>query len=1214
MLLSGSHLYPVGMIRLPLFDEVCLLEVGNPLRTLFVDQTGNIWTSDSNTLYRVDPVSGNIEHILNHVYVHDVSQDHEGRVFISTLNGGLFVYSTDGKLLCQIDRKAGLVSDFVRTVCQIPSGDYWVGTDKGLQVVGADLTVKELYVADGEEGSLNNSSIYDILCDRCGMVWVATYFGGINVCFPDGPDYQVLKARPDEKGLSSNLVSCMTADKRGHLWIGSVDAGLTCYDPDSRHYTWFRHDSSRNSISGDNIKTLYYDEEEDILWIGTHLQGFCSLDLRTHRFRNFRVPGHLESPMADVVSTILSDGKSLILVTYRGVFRFWPSDQRFEKLLDLSYLRSAYLDSRHGLWMGSTSGQLFLYDLDSGSLQSFGRILHEQNNGKNSIIYGMTEDGDGNIWLASFGGGLRKYDVSEGRFETMNTMNSQIPSDNVLSVRHLGGNRLIATIHDGYFIYDIVKREFDVRVRNYGLPVNYVMENSIDCSSDGETVYIGTNDGLLSFSVNRLFYPYTGSPVVFSKLWVNGEEVHPGDDSGILQQSMMYTDEIVLNHEQNSFAVEFFQPDQHLGNGTSLMYCLDGDRRNWQSLLPGETTLHFYNQSPGNYRILVKDPELTDENLVTTSLSVRIRPPFYRTTLAYFLYAFTILLVLGIIIYISLQRFKIKERLRYEKKKMHYEKAQMLSKHQAKLQFFFAISHEFSTPLTIILGQLELLLMKYDFTPLVKDKLTSIYKNALQLHDLLFELLEFRKNEMGQMKPEVAEYDLCTIAEESFQLYKEYSVSRGVRFDLVMDPGPILVWCDRKQLYKVFNNLLSNAFKYTDEGGTVSLTVTRMETEICIEVTDNGCGMDADEVAHIFDEFYQGRQAAGKTGVGIGLHLVKSIINLHKGRIEVKSELNKGTSFFVYLKSGNGHFTLEELSRNPISDTAALSVKSGLRNPLPQLSTTAALDADDVAKSPENPELLRTLLIVEDNNALRDILVNVFSQYYHVLSAVDGRDGWNTLQQNDVDIVVTDILMPNMSGTELCEKIKDDFKTCHIPVVLLSVRAEVQNCIEGFNARADDYITKPFSVRLLLSRCANLLNNRSLLQKKFRQSPNAGVEVLTTNVLDQEFTEKLIRVIEENIDDSNLNIAFLQQEMYVSRTTLFQKLKAITGQTPMEFIMNIRLKKAAELLLTRPDLPIATVSDMTGFGSSKYFSRIFKETYHIRPMDYRNGKKPETEK
>ena len=270
---------------------------------------------------------------------------------------------------------------------------------------------------------------------------------------------------------------------------------------------------------------------------------------------------------------------------------------------------------------------------------------------------------------------------------------------------------------------------------------------------------------------------------------------------------------------------------------------------------------------------------------------------------------------------------------------------------------------------------------------------------------------------------------------------------------------------------------------------------------------------------------------------------------------------------------------------------------------------TAENQTEAAVPSPEY-----TLLIVEDSNPLREMLVSIFSQYYKVLSAVDGKDGWNTLQQNDVDIVVSDIVMPNMSGTELCEKIKADFTTCHIPVVLLSVRAEVQNCIDGFKARADDYITKPFSVRLLLSRCANLLDNRVLIQKKFRQSPSADVEVLTNNALDQQFTEKLIHLINENISNSELNIAFLQQEMFVSRTTLFQKLKAITGQTPMEFIMSIRLKKAAELLLTRPDLPIAMVSDMTGFGSSKYFSRIFKETYHIRPVDYRNGKSPEPEK
>lgn len=1190
------------------FDVICGLDVRDHLRTIFVDADGRVWTSTSNTLYKVVPADGQIQVIRKDIYVHDVSQDREGRIFISTLNEGLLIYTPENAGPLRLSSAEGLLSDFVRVVCQLPSGKYWVGTDKGIQELGTDFSIGEWHVADGEDGSLSNASVYDILCDRYGTVWTATYFGGLNCCRPEEPHFQLLKSRPEERGLSSALVSCMVEDGKGNFWIGSVDCGLTRYERSSRTFTWFRSHAGRNSISGDNIKTLYADRKRNLLWIGTHLQGFCSLDLKTLKFRNYHIPQSDEFPMADVVSAILPYGEQLILVTYRGVFLFSPDTATFRKLLDLNYLRSAYVDSRDFLWMGSTSGQLFRYDLEREELMSYGRELCEQNAGNVSIIYDFTEDEEGNLWMASFGGGLKKYERTSGTFQTMNTLNSAVPSDNILAVRHLGENRFIATMHDGCFHFDSQSGQFKVCNRTSGLPVGYVMENALYLSDDASKIHIGTNEGLLTLPVHYFSDKERKMPVKFSRLWVNGEEVRPGDATGILSESMIYVNELVLNHGQNSFAVEFFQLDRFPGAGRQLLYCLDGNERNWQKLMPGEHLLRFYNQPPGTYRILVKDPDQSDDELMETSLVVRIRPPFYRTTVSYCCYVLLLLLIAGAVIYGYVRKVKQKERLRYAEKKQHYEKAQMLSNQQAKLQFFFAISHEFSTPLTIILGQMESLLMKYDFSPEVQGKMDSIYKNSLQLHDLLFELLEFRKHEMGQMKLKVAEYDVCSIAEDSFQLYKEYSQSRGIRFKLETMPSSILVWCDRKQLYKVFNNLLSNAFKYTDEGGQVVLSVQRLETEICIQVSDNGCGMDPEEVTHIFDEFYQGRMSVDKVGVGIGLHLVQDIVRLHKGRVEVKSELDKGTTFFVYLKTGNGHFSLEELSSGAI-------VPASLPEPVRKDRKVAKIPAasGEVPASGDSPAQTvpeYTMLIVEDSHPLREMLVNIFSQYYKVLSAVDGKDGWNKLQQNAVDIVVSDIIMPNMNGTELCGKIKDNIETCHIPVVLLSVRAEVQNCIDGFNARADDYITKPFSVRLLLSRCENLLNNRELIQKKFRHSPNADVEVLTTNALDQQFTEKLIQVIEENLDDSNLNIAFLQEKLFVSRTTLFQKLKAITGQTPMEFIMNIRLKKAAQLLKTRPDLPVSEVSDMVGFGSSKYFSRIFKETYHIRPSDYRNGKSP----
>ena len=495
-----------------------------------------------------------------------------------------------------------------------------------------------------------------------------------------------------------------------------------------------------------------------------------------------------------------------------------------------------------------------------------------------------------------------------------------------------------------------------------------------------------------------------------------------------------------------------------------------------------------------------------------------------------------------------------------------------------------------------------MLLQGQSFSPAAYNKLLNIYKNGLQLRELISELLDFRKQEQGHMKIKVSRHELVDFLYENYLLYVEYAATCNVHFRFDKGEEKLEVWYDSRQLQKVINNLLSNAFKYTPKGGTISLNVYKKGEEAVIEVRDSGAGISPEEIEKIFERFYQvGSDSVGTQGTGIGLALSKGIIELHKGRIEVSSHLDKGTTFTIYLKLGKEHFLKEQIDTEPVKEEP-LSMPAE-----PQLQLEQQVMDEDVQNRIKGAKML----IVEDNASLREMLAGLFEPYYEVITAPDGEEGLQKAQEVMPDIIISDIMMPKMTGIELCRQIKANFETCHIPVVLLTARTAIEHTIEGLRIGADDYITKPFNVSLLISRCNNLVNSRRVLQEKFSRQPQTQVQMLATNPMDKDLLDRTVAIIEKNLDNSEYSLSDLIKELYISRTNFFTKIKAITGQTPNEFILTIRLKKAAWMLKHELYLSVTEVSERTGFSSQRYFSRCFKDMYGISPLYYRTGNKEE---
>ena len=747
----------------------------------------------------------------------------------------------------------------------------------------------------------------------------------------------------------------------------------------------------------------------------------------------------------------------------------------------------------------------------------------------------------------------------------------------------------------------IRKRSFTTYGTENGFPLTAVNENALFVTHDGE-VFLGGIQGMISFWEKKLHFTPKSYSIILSRLLVNGKEITAGDDTGILEQSIAYTPEISLKADQSMFSIEYATSNFIPANRNEIVYRLEGFSDEWNHTDRKQTLITYTNLNPGKYTLVIKSD---GDGIEEARLLIRVLPPWYETWWAYLIYTICTVSLLWYLIQNYNSRIKLRESLKYEKK--HIEDLEALN--QSKLRFFTNISHEFRTPLTLIVGQVETLLQVQTFTPNIYHKILGIYKNSLQLRELITELLDFRKQEQGHMKIKVSRHNLVNFLYENYLLFLEYASSKQINFKFNKQSDDIEVWYDQKQMQKVVNNLLSNALKHTKAEDTISINVSQEDKYVIIEIKDTGTGIAAAEIDKIFDRFYQTERLDSLNtgaGTGIGLALTKGIIELHHGTICVESEPGKGSRFIITLKSGNQHFTEEQIIR----DNADTNIQQQPETIVP----TVEILPDSEWKEEDNKRIEDAkMLIVEDNESIKQMLAGIFETFYQVTTASDGVEALDIIQKDMPSIILSDVVMPRMSGTELCKQIKTDFNTCHIPVVLLTARTAVEHNIEGLKIGADDYITKPFNTNLLISRCNNLVNSRRLLQEKFSKQPQAFAQMLATNPMDKEMLDRAMAIIEQHLDNTDFNVNIFAREMGMARTNLFTKLKAVTGQTPNDFILSIRLKKGAVMLRNNPELNITEISDRIGFSSSRYFSKCFKEIYHVSPLAYRKGEEKEEE-
>ncbi len=1132
--------------------------------------------------------------LINRMYIECIYADKSGKYWIGTQRNGFYCYNS--RIMIK-GPQLGKDND-VRAFCEDNNGNIWIGTMNGLYQKVSDNNFKRYDLNEQGDG-LEHNSIWALMKDKQNNIWIGSFFGGVDSFNPTVREFKHYKTIGDNR-LSFPIVGRMIEDKHNNLWICTDGGGLNCLD---RNTGRMSHITTKEGLGHNNVKVLYYDENNDVLYIGLHMGGMDRLNISTmeithcltHHTAFYYIP-------SKVVNDIVQWKDELILATHNGIFYYNIKTKEVKPLFShkkiserLGIYAYLFIDSKHRLWINGEQNGVCIYNLDTKRLQKFQSFGKKSNDVKSETVNSVFEDSGGRIWICTGEAGLQLFDEKKQTFKNVSDSTSIEISNCTFCMCEVDKNLYLVETDKGIYLYNYRNNHYIAYNKQNGIPLVSLFQRSLYKASDG-TIFLGGMNGLISFVLRDLIEQKGDYDIYPSRLLVNGHEVLPYDGSNIIKNVLSYTDNIELSSSQSNFSIEYTVVDYIPNHRKELEYMLEGYSQQWVPMSLGHF-VNFNNLKPGYYTLKVR---LKDQSKCSI-LHIHILPPFYLSFWAYCIYFLLIVLIILFLNHTYKKRIRLQEQIKYEQQKVDYvEKV-----NQAKMRFFTNISHEFRTPLTLIVGQMENLLQSSNIAPVVYNKILTVYKNSILLKDLITELLDFRKQEQGMMKIKVAKHNIVSFLYENYLLFHAYANSKKVNLVFQKSEDEIWVWYDQKQLQKVINNLLSNAIKNTKEGDSISILIKKEQSKAVIEVRDTGCGIGANDIDKIFNRFYQTEDTEAdsiKGGTGIGLALTKGIVELHHGTIRVESEINKGSRFIVEIPLGKDAYSKDE-----VYDDTKLNEEMINANP-------QNYEQEETIEINQTGIKNRTvsILIVEDNEDIRSFLCGLFEPLYQVMSAVDGLDALEVIKEKEPNIILSDILMPRMTGIELCRHIKNDFATCHIPVVLLTARTAIEHNLEGLQSGADDYITKPFNSLILISRCNNLVNSRFVLQEKFSKLPTAQVQMLATNPMDKQLLDEATAIIEKHISDETFNINTFAREIGMSRTNLFSKLKAVTGKTPNDFVISIRLKKGAYLLIHNPELNITDISESVGFATARYFSKCFKDAYQITPLNYRLGGKNPT--
>lgn len=1139
--------------------------------------------------------------ILSDVEIFRIYESSRNELWIASRMCGLYSIKRDGILRKMHNSKDHVISNQIREFVEDEQQNIWFGTFEGLQVYNPYTDTFRSFSAESRPGALSHSSVFSLYKDWQGTIWVGTYYGGVNY-FNQSKDIFLYYSYNEERSdcLNYPFVGDMLEDNERNLWICTDGGGINCLNRKTGEFTYYTS-SQNNSILHNNVKTIAYDEKRGYLYIGTYTGGMSRYEQKTKKIYNYLTSGLTEKQGPDeIICHMLFRNDKLYVSARNGLWVLDPDTDQFELLNSEDLFLTFEIDSKNNVWLATRT------DLFRMNLQTPSTLKHFELDslGIKCRVTRILQSTDGLVYIATLGNGLRVYDYSSDKLTSYTMESNDLLSNYCYNLALSRNNNLLITSDKGISVFSPFTKSIH--------SIKLGLKGGISAISDGcgifvsrdEQIFIGGVDGMAAFREEDLYMDRDDKDeFYFSDLYIDNIRIYPEDDTGILQNSLPFTHKLKLSAKQNNLIVNFSSSNYvDILKNTWYQYKLEGFDDTWIPIT--ETSLRYTNLPPGHYVLRVREMgyllNMDESKKKEIALELIITTPWYNTIGAWLFYITFVIMAIYWIWKVKMTRKILSISLENEKK----EKERIEEVNQMKLRFFTNISHEFRTPLTLIIGQLETLLQLDKFPLSVQKRLLRVHKNAMHLRYLITELLDFRKQEQGFLKLKVERMDIVGFVREIYQSFDDYAKRKKIEYTFEYVDKSIDAWFDPVQMQKVIINLLSNAFKYTVEGGTIKVSIRKLQHTVEIIVMDSGCGISKEFLSNIFDRFYQVNNdtSASTTGTGIGLALAKGIVDLHKGNMEVESEPDKGSIFKVYIPLGNQHFTAEELEHEKTRYTTLIWDSM---TAIDETVEKEAIENDEKSLAQETAK--PTILLVDDDAEILEMLEGIFSPTYSVYKAGNGEEGFNKICQLQPDIVVSDVMMPVMSGKEMCYKMKNSVELSYIPIVLLTAQDSVEYMIEGYMFGADDYITKPFHVQLLLARCNNLVKSRKVLLKKSVLIEEQESKELSggLNSEDRRLIEKVVRIIKANFDNPDFDMNTLAAEANMGRSKMFARLKEATGLTPNEFTLKLKLEEATRILREEPEYNITEISYRLGFSSLRYFSRCFKAFYGVTPQNYK---------
>lgn len=1173
-----------------------------PIYDFAPDHANGLWIIDSNSLYHINlKTITTTEYNIKNLFtlgrlsrVRDMIVDSENNLWIATFKDGVIHLDCKTGDYSKFNNKTGYDISIARVLLEDNQKQLWIGGENGLRVI--DIHTRKIVKSIKQDYQnllgINDDATYALFQDKESNIWIGCYFGGINILYKDKERFNYYAP-----GYRSNNISGKAArqilEDGDYLWIATEDGGLNKFNKTTREFQHYK--ASPNGIASNNIHSLLKDRKGN-LWLGTFDAGVNILNPKTNQIKYINT---FNTPLLknDLVYSLLQDNDGIIYIgTVDGLTLYDPAKNKFfvidHTILGNLTIFHMMLDSQHNIWIATRQAGLLVYNKKKNVIKSYSASKQKGAIKDNSITQ-IFEDSNHRVWVGTNSKGLFYYDKRTDSFKH----ELSVGENGISGIVEDKDKILWVSTEKGLIKIDLKTNRTFSYTKADGLYSDNFNVNSSVSSREGE-LFFGTISGLISFYPNLIGEKVFQPSVILTKLYIGGEEMSVYTNDSPLKTSIDESSEITLSHQQaSSFAIEYAAI--YYGHSQSLKYAtfMEGVDKNW-NILNDQRRVNFSHLPSGKYTFKVKAVSSNEDwnNAPVRSVTIIIKPPFYLSIWAWIIY----LGLISTVVHFTLRFLRIRQQEKQQIQLERIERSKIEEINKTKIDFFTNISHELKTPLTLIISPLQRSISRDLLSESLKETMDVVLRNAHRMSRIVDELMTFSKIEIGREKLVLRKGNVLEFVSNISNTFNLLAREKNINFTSVIEDNGEEVWFSITNIEKIVYNLLSNSFKFTSGGGSITIQARLIENSdskifLNIVVSDTGEGIHKQYLDRIFENYFQADTNSNIRGSGIGLSLTKRLINLHKGTIEVDSVVGKGSKFEVMIDVSESSYSNEEKATE-IFDKDFFNKYNYIT------IEKEVVEKNKIFLQEQKKEYIKSILLVDDNKELLKFLCDIFKDKYRILSAENGEIALEIANKEYPDLIISDIMMPKMDGYEFCRRIKNEFTTCHIPIILLTAKTGSEDKLEGYEVGADFYIEKPFDARILEMQVQNIiktrLNNIGLLKND--QQESVPTELL--NERDFSFVKKLNNLIHENMDNQFFSISDVTKSLNVSRTLLHMKCKKLIDTSVTDYIREIRMHKAKKLLTAGHN--ISETAYAVGFSDPGYFSKVFRKQFNISPSDF----------